>query len=77
MGTIILIRSVVPWLRSEWTYKYTSTYRLQEKVLRILHGYNVKVIEKRKTEFDINGNVINKDLEDSKSATRRKKSEEV
>lgn len=73
MNAIVLIRAMVPWLRSELTYKYTSTYRLQEKVLGILHGHNSKVIEQRKKGFDCNGNLINKDQEECKLTTWKNK----
>lgn len=73
MSDIILFRTLIPWLRSDWTYKCTQTYRLQKKLVKILHEHDYIVFEKKKGEFDCNQNLIDQGQEGEKSGTRIRK----
>ena len=67
---IFFKRLYSPWLRPDWLFKYTSTGKLQQKLLDVLNSYNEGIIKQRKSELDLNGSNGNngkvKDLENSK-----------
>ncbi|XP_015606168.1 cytochrome P450 4C1 [Cephus cinctus] len=55
MGAIVVSRVFHPWLFNDWLYKFTPTFRLQTKVLDILHGFSLKIINIRQQYHDATG----------------------
>ena len=54
MGDLIVERTLKPWLMINLIHKYSSSYREQNKCLKILHGFTKKVIREREAEIDMN-----------------------
>lgn len=54
MAMVLYERCLFLWLRAESIFKISSTARLQEKSLNILHGYTDKVIQIRKRKLKEN-----------------------
>merc|ERR1719430_2648625 len=51
MAMIVLKRLTKPWLNNDFLYRYTPTYQLQQKCLRVLHGFTDNVIHTRRQEL--------------------------
>lgn len=66
MNDIILRRMYTPWLRYDWLFKYTSTGRLEKKLVRFINDHNEELIKKRKIEFEEKENNNNENLQKSK-----------
>ncbi|KAK5646952.1 hypothetical protein RI129_005416 [Pyrocoelia pectoralis] len=51
MCRIIFERAFSPFTMTNFTYKFTSTYKQQTKVLSIIHGFTNAIIRSRKANF--------------------------
>ena len=51
MGDLIFSRQMTPWLQPEFLFRIMGYKAKQEKYLKVLHGFTLSAIQKRRIEF--------------------------
>ncbi|XP_050306332.1 uncharacterized protein LOC126743338 [Anthonomus grandis grandis] len=52
MCELVALRTISFWKNWDWLFYFSSDYKRQQKILKILHGFTNSVIEKRKKELE-------------------------
>lgn len=56
MCNIMMLRANSAWKRFDLLFRFTNTFSLQTKILKVIHGFTKSVIEKRHQELLQNNN---------------------